>query len=136
MEGKGPTEMKGWVVKWQHTLVRGPVRGVAHVPCLNFTSSQLSTFRRLLMSRVGISSKRNCDIGVAFPISLEQSLVRRQFVALVWPFQGHVACRNLPLTRPLVTLFRGAAALEAVPLQLVSTLFTGKKKNNNNNMPC
>ena len=40
------------------------------------------------------------DIGVAFPISLEQSVVRRQFVALVSPFQGHVTCRNLPLTGP------------------------------------
>ena len=30
--------------------------------------------------------------------------------------------------RALLTPFRGAAALEAVPLQLVSTLFTGKKK--------
>ena len=40
------------------------------------------------------------DIGVAFPISLEWSVVRRQFVALVSPFQGHVACRNLPLTGP------------------------------------
>ena len=49
MEGKSPTEMKGWVVKWQ---------------------------------------------------------------------------------RALVTPFRGAAALEAVPLQLVSTLFTGKKQTN------
>ena len=47
MEGKSPTEMKGWVVKWQ---------------------------------------------------------------------------------RALVTSFRGAAALEPVQLQLVSTLFTGKKK--------
>ena len=40
------------------------------------------------------------DIGVAFPISLEWSVVRRQFVALVSPFQAHVACRNLPLTGP------------------------------------
>ena len=47
MEGKSPTEMKGWVVKWQ---------------------------------------------------------------------------------RALVTPFRGAAALEPVQLQLLSTLFTGKKK--------
>ena len=30
--------------------------------------------------------------------------------------------------RAHVTPFRGAAALEAVPLQLVSTLFTGKKQ--------
>ena len=73
--------------------------GGAHVHCLNFTSS-FSTFRKVLMSPVGISSKRNCDIGVAFPISLEYSVVRGQFVALVSPFQGHVACRNLPLTGP------------------------------------
>ena len=50
------------------------------------------------MSPVGTSSKRNCDIGVAFPISLEYSVVRRQFMALASPFQGHVACRNLALT--------------------------------------
>ena len=30
--------------------------------------------------------------------------------------------------RALVTPFGGAAALEGVPLRLVSTLFTGKKK--------
>ena len=52
------------------------------------------------MSPVGISSKRNYDIGVAFPISLEYPVVRRQFVALVSPFQGDVACRNLALTGP------------------------------------
>ena len=28
MEGKSPTEMKGWVVKWQRTLVT-PFRGAA-----------------------------------------------------------------------------------------------------------
>ena len=31
--------------------------------------------------------------------------------------------------RALVTSFRGAAALEAVPLQLVSTLLIGKQNN-------
>ena len=46
------------------------------------------------MSPVGISSKRpNCEIGVAFPISLEKSVARRQFVALmslveIYPQQG------------------------------------------------
>ena len=44
--------------------------GGAHVPCLNFTSSYVD-IPQGLMSPVGISSKRNCDIGVAFPISLE-----------------------------------------------------------------
>ena len=60
------------------------------------------------MSAVGISSKRNCDIGVAFPISLEYSVVRRQFVALVSPFQGHVTCRNLALTGPHYYNYLGA----------------------------
>ena len=60
------------------------------------------------MSPVGISSKRNCDIGVAFPISLEYSVVRRQFVALVSPFQRHVACQNLALTEPHYCNYLGA----------------------------
>ena len=74
--------------------------GSAHVPCLNFTSSYVDISQG---SHVACrnSSKRNCDIGVAFPISLEYSCARRQFVALVSPFQGHVARRNLPLTGPL-----------------------------------
>ena len=44
--------------------------GGAHVPCLNFTSSYVD-ISQVSFSPVGISSKRNCDIGVAFPISLE-----------------------------------------------------------------
>ena len=41
------------------------------------------------------------NIGIAFPISLEQSVV-----ALMSPFQGHVACRNLPLTGPHCLLLK------------------------------
>ena len=63
------------------------------------------------MSLAGISSKRDCDIGVAFPISLEWSVVRRQFVALVSPFQGHVACRNLPLRGPLLMVSSSTGVL-------------------------
>ena len=85
------------------SYLRGPDRGGGGVPmfpsCLNFTSSYVDISQG---SHVACwnSSKRNCDICVAFPISLEWSVVRRQFVALVSPFQGHVACRNLPLTGP------------------------------------
>ena len=66
------------------------------------------------MSPVGISSKKNCDIGVAFAISLEKSVARRQFVALVLPFQGHVACQNLPLTGPRLLVIDDYSVLPSI----------------------
>ena len=50
--------------------------------------------------RNSLSVYRN--IGVAFANSLELSVGRRQFVALMSPVQGHVACRNLTLTGPQI----------------------------------
>ena len=38
--------------------------------------------------------------GVALVNSLHKSVVRHLFVAFMSAFQGHVACRNLPLTGP------------------------------------
>ena len=35
------------------------------------SQAAMLAFRKVLMSLVGISSKRDCGIGVAFPISLE-----------------------------------------------------------------
>ena len=40
-------------------------------------------------------------IHVAFTNSSEKYVVRCLFVAIMSAFQGHVACRNLPLTGPL-----------------------------------
>jgi len=54
----------------------------------------------ILLSQIQNSLLVCFDIDVAFPISLEWSVIRCQFVALVSPFQGHVACQNLPLTGP------------------------------------
>ena len=55
-------------------LSRGPVGGGggggARVPCLNFTSSYVNISQGSHVASRN-SSKRNCDIGVAFPISLE-----------------------------------------------------------------
>ena len=49
---------------------------------------------------VGNSLSVCLDICVAFANSLQQSVGRRHFVDLMSPVQGHVACRNLPLTGP------------------------------------